>query len=189
MVLTCSGRSGSRKVPRRPPSSSNVGRSAENPISVDPIDAIPLAAIPSSTLIPFNCPASLSRYSVEPNAHKVEAVSTGPSTLDHSLLPPPKPFATPVSPYEGSSPPVFVVDEAPQRRDGNGAGLGWAPLSHTRPKIFNYFPSPSQTRTRRGPHSYPRLECLLKSHTRSTPPRPNFDSDFHKLKNPYLSRE
>ena len=41
-------------------------------------------------------------------------------------------------------------------RDGNGAGLGRAPLSHTRPKIFNYFPSPSQTRNGAG-SSFPSL--------------------------------
>ena len=35
-------------------------------------------------------------------------------------------------------------------RDDNGAGLGWAPLSHTRPKIFNYFSSPSQIRNGAG---------------------------------------
>ena len=189
MVLTRSGRSGSRKVPRRPPSSSNVGRSAENPISVDPIDAIPLAAIPSSTLIPFNCPASLSRSSVVPKAPKVEAVSTGPSTLDHSLLPPPKPFATPVSPYEGSCRPSLSLTE--RFSVGMATGRVWDGhpypipvlkyliISHPRPK----------PETGRGPHSHPRLECLLKSYTHSAPPRPNFDSDFHKLKNPYLSLE
>ena len=35
-------------------------------------------------------------------------------------------------------------------------------ISHPRPK----------PKTGRGPHSHPRLECLLKSHTRSAPPRP-----------------
>ena len=56
-------------------------------------------------------------------------------------------------PRQNYPPNQVREDVAPQRyqprvigRDGNEAGLGRAPLSHTRPKIFNYFPSLSQTR-------------------------------------------
>ena len=62
-------------------------------------------------------------------------------------------------------------------RDGNGAGLGWAPLSHTRPKIFNYFPSPSQTRNGAGSSFPSPIRMPLKipyplRPARSAPPRP-----------------
>ena len=61
-------------------------------------------------------------------------------------------------------------------RDGNGAGLGRAPLSHTRPKIFNYFPSLSQTRNGAG-SSFPspiRMPFKIPYPLRPAPPKFRF---------------
>ena len=112
MVLTRFSHSGSRKVPRRSPSSSSLGKSVENPISINPIDSIPLVVIPSSVLIPFTCSVSPSFSSVRPKVPKVETVSTGPSTVVSYTSPPSKPVAAPVAPSKTLSPPVSTIDGA-----------------------------------------------------------------------------
>ena len=72
-------------------------------------------------------------------------------------------------------------------RDGNGAGLGRAPLSHTRPKIFNYFPSPSQTRNGAG-SSFPspiRMPLKIPYPLRPAPPRPAQVRVWVRVRVPY----
>ena len=81
VILTRSSHSGSRRVPRRPHLSFDLGKLPENPISVDPIDAVLLDTIPSYALVLFKCPASLSRSPVELKVTEVEAVWAGPSTV------------------------------------------------------------------------------------------------------------
>ena len=73
------------------------------------------------------------------------------------------------------------VDSSVRPRDGNGAGLGRARLSHTHPKIFNYFSYPSQTRNGAESSFSSTIRIPLKI---SYPPRP---AQVHKLKNSYLS--
>ena len=113
-VLTHSSRSGFRKVPSKPPPSSNLGKSAASPISVYPIDIVPLTAIRSSALVSFSCPTMLSRSLVEPKVPKIKSVSRGPSIVDPHSSPPPKPFAAPVAPLEVPSPPVSTAEGASQ---------------------------------------------------------------------------
>ena len=72
--------------------------------------------------------------------------------------------------------PIQIIDI----RDGNGAGLGRAPLSHTRPKIFNYFPSPSQTRNGAG-FSFPspiRMPLKIPYPLHPAPPKFKFKFGF-----------
>ena len=73
---------------------------------MDPIDVVPLAAIPSFALIPFHCFAPPSLPSIIPKEPSVEVVSAGPSLL----VSPPSPKqkdAAPIVRPEVFSPPVY----------------------------------------------------------------------------------
>ena len=75
---------------------------------------------------------------------------------------------------------VLVGIASTHFRDGSEAGLGRAPLSHTRPKIFNYFPSPSQTRNGTG-SSFPspiRMPLKIPYPLRPAPPKFIFGFGF-----------